>query len=113
MATGSYPRIPTFGVPCPTTLLTIGLLLMAIRIRLSLLIIPWLWAVIGGAAALLRVIPDFALIAAAVLVLLPKIAVDLRRILSRNLHSPLTRPLSAKGMGMKRFSLAGLGWHSI
>jgi hypothetical protein len=75
MATGSYPRIPTFGVPCPTTLFTIGLLLMAIRIRLSLLIIPWLWAVIGGSAAVLfGVIPDFALIAAAVLVLLLRIA---------------------------------------
>lgn len=67
---GSYPAIPTFGVPCPTTLFTIGLLLMAPRIRMSLLVIPWLWAVIGGSAAVLfGVIPDFALIGAAALIL--------------------------------------------
>ena len=72
---GSYPRIPTFGVPCPATLFTIALLLMTTRIRMWLLAIPWLWAMIGGSAAvLLGVIPDFALMAAALLVPLLKLA---------------------------------------
>jgi hypothetical protein len=35
-------------------------------------------------------------------------AVDLPRILTRNLHSPLTRPLSAKGMKTKLFFLTKL-----
>lgn len=73
---GAYPRIPTFGVPCPTTLLTMGLLLMATPVRISLLVIPLLWSLIGGSAALLFAIaPDFALPAAGVLVtvlLLPR-----------------------------------------
>jgi hypothetical protein len=71
---GDYPRIPTFGVPCPTTLLTLGFLLMATPVRMSLLIVPLLWSIIGGSAALLfGIVPDFALLAAGfvVLMLLP------------------------------------------
>lgn len=71
---GDYPRIPTFGVPCPTTLLTIGFLLMATPVRISLLIVPLLWTIVGGSAALLfGIAPDFALLAAGfvVLMLLP------------------------------------------
>ena len=44
-----YPEIPTFGVPCPTAILTIGVLL-AVRggPPLSLAVIPAAWAFIGG-----------------------------------------------------------------
>ena len=47
-----WPRAPTFGVPCPTTILTIGLLL-AVEPPLSrwLAVIPVTWALIGGSAA--------------------------------------------------------------
>jgi hypothetical protein len=59
-----YPRTPTFGVPCPTTLLTIGVLMTlrgAIPIRLAL--IPALWGVVGGSAAVLLGVPtDYVLL---------------------------------------------------
>jgi hypothetical protein len=55
-ATGGhvYPRIPTFGLPCPTTILTIGFLL-AVRPSLPRIaaVVPILWAAIGGSAAIL------------------------------------------------------------
>jgi uncharacterized protein DUF6064 len=49
-----YPRVPTFGVPCPTTILTIGFLL-AVRPALPRItaVVPILWAAIGGSAAIL------------------------------------------------------------
>lgn len=47
----AYPAAPTFGVPCPTTIFTFGLLLAAgIRVRFYVLIIPILWSVIGLSA---------------------------------------------------------------
>jgi hypothetical protein len=50
----SYPRMPTFGVPCPTTILTAGLLLLLPRQEARLLaVIPVIWAAIGGSAAFL------------------------------------------------------------
>jgi hypothetical protein len=50
----AWPRVPTFGVPCPTTLFTAGCLLSAKPpFRRGLLVIPLLWSVIGGSAALL------------------------------------------------------------
>jgi hypothetical protein len=49
-----YPRVPTFGVPCPTTILTLGFLL-AVRPAPALMTaaVPILWAAIGGSAAIL------------------------------------------------------------
>ena len=48
-----YPRSPTFGLPCPTTIFTFGILLFSnSRIPLFLLIIPLLWSIIGFTAAL-------------------------------------------------------------
>ena len=49
----AYPAAPTFGVPCPTTIFTFGLLLAAgIRVRFYVLIIPILWSVIGLSATI-------------------------------------------------------------
>lgn len=60
-----YPRTPTFGVPCPTTLFTTGILMMAAPLHRSVLVIPLVWSVIGGSAAvLLGVATDFALFVA-------------------------------------------------
>lgn len=60
-----YPRMPTFGVPCPTVLLTIGVLLAACRPSVLLSIIPVGWSVIAGSAAwLFGVHADFVLPAA-------------------------------------------------
>ncbi len=59
-----WPRAPMFGVaPCPTTIFTMGmLLLVAGRTPLYLVVIPVLWSLIGGTAAwFLGVTEDFAL----------------------------------------------------
>jgi uncharacterized protein DUF6064 len=54
---GSYPRTPTFGVPCPTTIFTIGLLLATNPLPRWLVIIPLMWSVVGGSAALVLDMP--------------------------------------------------------
>ncbi|GAB4421737.1 MAG: DUF6064 family protein [Anaerolineae bacterium] len=48
-----YPYTPTFGLPCPTTIFTFGLLLWTDKkIPKYLLIIPVLWSILGLSAAL-------------------------------------------------------------
>jgi hypothetical protein len=63
------PATPTFGLPCPTTIFTFGVLLWLQRpAPVTLLVIPLAWSVIGTAAALqLGVGEDFGLIVAGVL----------------------------------------------
>ena len=58
-----YPRTPTFGLPCPTTIFTFGLLLWTNqRVPRYLLVIPVIWSAIGTfAALLLGVREDFGL----------------------------------------------------
>jgi hypothetical protein len=56
IATGhTWPTLPMFGVsPCPVTIFTFGLLLMTTgRFSYWLLVIPFMWSVIGGIAAIL------------------------------------------------------------
>lgn len=49
----AYPYSPTFGLPCPTTIFTFGILLFVNKnIPVYLLIIPLLWSIIGFTAAL-------------------------------------------------------------
>jgi len=67
LATDPWPDTPLFGVaPCPTTIFTLGMLLIARHGRLWLLaMVPVLWSFIGGSAAiLLRVPQDYGLVAA-------------------------------------------------
>ncbi|HEY3252227.1 MAG TPA: DUF6064 family protein [Ignavibacteria bacterium] len=48
-----YPKAPTFGLPCPTTIFTFGILLWtANRVPFLVFIIPLLWSVIGFSAVL-------------------------------------------------------------
>jgi uncharacterized protein DUF6064 len=48
-----YPAAPTFGLPCPTTIATLGLLLWTRgRAPLPVMIVPWAWALIGSVGAL-------------------------------------------------------------
>jgi hypothetical protein len=55
-------RIPTFGLPCPTTILTAGVLMLATPQSWSLSTVPVIWSAIGGSAAfLLGVRADVAL----------------------------------------------------
>jgi Family of unknown function (DUF6064) len=59
---GSVTEIPTFGLPCPTTIFTAGLLVSASSRSRSLTVIPILWSAVGGSAAfLLGVSADYAL----------------------------------------------------
>ena len=47
-----YPATPTFGLPCPTTILTFGLLLWAeAPVPRRVVVIPALWAALGTVAA--------------------------------------------------------------
>ena len=49
----NYPSAPTFGLPCPTTVFTFGILLMfQSRIPWQIIVIPLLWSVIGFFAAI-------------------------------------------------------------
>src|ERR1051326_3202940 len=63
-----YPAVPTFGLPCPTTILTFALLLWTRRpLPRSLLVIPTLWALLGVmAATALSVTEDYGLLIAAI-----------------------------------------------
>jgi uncharacterized membrane protein HdeD (DUF308 family) len=64
-----FPTSPTFGVPCPTTIFTFGLLLWTDKkIPLNLLIVPVLWSIVGTSAALsFGIKEDFGLLVAAML----------------------------------------------
>jgi hypothetical protein len=64
MAGHIYPASPVFGImPCPTTIFTFGLLLWTERkVPGFLLVIPFLWALLGlSAAVTLGVHEDFGL----------------------------------------------------
>jgi hypothetical protein len=63
-----YPTTPLFGVaPCPTTIFTLGLLLLG-NASWRLFVIPLIWSAIGGSAAVLLAVPqDYGLIAAGVI----------------------------------------------
>lgn len=63
-----YPAAPTFGLPCPTTIFTLGLLLFAASpIPKPVLVVPLLWSAVGALAAFqLGVYEDLALVVAGV-----------------------------------------------
>jgi hypothetical protein len=64
-----YPALPMFGItPCPVTLFTLGVLLLARPpVPRRLLAIPILWTLVGGSAAfLLGVVQDWPLLLGAV-----------------------------------------------
>ena len=61
-----YPAAPTFGLPCPTTIFTFGMLLWTNRrAPLYLLAIPFAWSLLGISAAIsLGMIEDYGLLVA-------------------------------------------------
>jgi hypothetical protein len=63
----AYPQLPTFGLPCPTALFTIGLLsLLVAPYPRSPLVVPVAWCLVGAQAAVLfGVTADLALLVAA------------------------------------------------
>jgi hypothetical protein len=66
-----YPEMPTFGVPCPTTIFTVGLLMFAAApFPRSVLAVPVLWSAIGSVAAFqLGVVQDYGLSVAGLIAL--------------------------------------------
>ena len=63
-----YPAIPLFPLPCPLMIFTFGLLLIAKNTPKYLLIIPFIWAIIGTSAAFaFSIYQDISLIIAAIL----------------------------------------------
>jgi hypothetical protein len=69
MAGHPYPELPTFGLPCPTTLFTMGLLaLLVAPYPRSPLVVPVAWCAVGAQAAILfGVRADLALLGAGAL----------------------------------------------
>ena len=59
-----YPTSPGFGVPCPTTIFTLGILLWTGgRHRALIMTIPLIWSVIASSAASqLEVVEDYSLL---------------------------------------------------
>ena len=69
-----YPASPTFGLPCPTTIFTMGVLLWSDKkIPVILFIVPVLWSVLGFSAAhSLGIKEDIVLVIAGILFTLLK-----------------------------------------
>lgn len=67
-----YPYSPTFGLPCPTTIFTFGLLMWTpSKVPWTILVIPFLWSIIGFFAAVsLGIIEDIGLLVAGVTAIL-------------------------------------------
>ena len=62
----AFPEMPTFGLPCPTTIFTIGMLaFVAAPVPRYVFFVPVAWAMIGASAAFqLGVYEDLGLLAA-------------------------------------------------
>jgi hypothetical protein len=70
-----YPRLPLFAVPCPTTLVTAGLLLTAVGVPRWVNIVPVLWSVLGISAAFaLGIWADIALVVSGAILALDTLA---------------------------------------
>ncbi len=63
-----YPGLPTFGLPCPTTIFTVGLLAFAVApYPRSPFVVPVLWCFVGAQAAFLFGVPqDLGLVVAGI-----------------------------------------------
>jgi hypothetical protein len=63
-----FPSSPTFGLPCPTTIFTFGILLLTVRrVPAWILVIPVIWSVIGfGAVLMFGMYEDIGLLVASV-----------------------------------------------
>ena len=71
-----YPAMPMFGVtPCPVTIFTFGMLLATVPpLSRSLLVIPFVWSLIGGSAAILLHVPQDWFLLVSGLIAVPLIA---------------------------------------
>ncbi len=99
-----YPGQPTFGAPCPLTIFTFGMLLLATgRVPGHLLAIPFIWALMGIVPVVRAgMLEDIGLIAAG-LVALPLLLAHNRRLASA------TTPPPVAGVGETPASMPGTG----
>jgi hypothetical protein len=68
-----YPAMPTFGLPCPVTIFTVGMLLFTVsQVPRSVFLAPALWGLFGGVSAtfLLGVYQDAGLLLAGIISLI-------------------------------------------
>jgi hypothetical protein len=96
-----YPAMPTFGLPCPVTIFTVGLLLLTTApVPRSAFLAPALWGVFGGASAtfLLGVYQDAGLLLAGIVsvvaMLAPAEPVAAPRPIPRRRRRQAGRPLT-------------------
>lgn len=77
----TYPEMPTFGAPCPTTIFTIGLLFwLRTPVPRHVFVMPVIWSVIGGSAAFsLGVTEDYGLVIAGLAALALAVVDSIRR----------------------------------
>ena len=68
LASGRYLATPLFLAPCPLVIFETGVLMMRTPVPRILFVVPAIWSVIGGSAAVLfGVLPDFVLFPCALL----------------------------------------------
>lgn len=54
-----YPEMPTFGLPCPTTIFTLGILaFLAAPLPKTVFVVPVLWSAVGVQAAFFLGVPQ-------------------------------------------------------
>jgi hypothetical protein len=84
LAGHAYGELPMFGItPCPVTILTFGMFLLTTKpIPRWLLIIPFVWSLIGGSAAFLLSVPQDWLLLVSGLISMPLIVFSDRNLLS-------------------------------
>ena len=74
----AYPEMPVFGVtPCPVTIFTFGLFLLAgPTLTRWLLAIPLIWSLIGGSAAFLLGVPQNSLLLVSGVIAVPLVVAN-------------------------------------
>lgn len=87
-----YPAMPTFGLPCPTAIFTLGVLTWCVRpVPWSVLVVPLLWTIVAMSAAIaFGIVEDFAL---PIAVLVTLLALHRRASRGSTGASPRRRPL--------------------
>jgi len=75
IATGHrHLELPMFGItPCPVTIFTFGVLLLMRSVSRWLLVVPFVWSLIGGSAAFLLGVPQDWLLLASGIVAVPSL----------------------------------------
>jgi hypothetical protein len=93
-----YPATPTFGLPCPTTIFTFGMLLLATpSLPLRVLVIPAAWSILGfSAARSLSVTEDYGLLIAGIVATL---LLTMRRRLPPPMNEVPRATLTAQALG--------------